>query len=234
MISPPDEYEQEAAFLAEVLSSTAAVPVHEVLDLGSGGGHVAVHLKDRFALTLADISGDMLAVSRRLNPQCRHLQGDMRTLRLKRTFDAVLVHDAVDYITTQDDLRQVVETAYAHCRPGGVAVFVPDYVKDTFGDLTGGGGGGTDAAGRRATFREVTWDPDPADDWVQAEYEFTLHGADGTVEVISETHRLGAFSRELWLRLLAETGFDPAADVGGPAAPGARPDNLFTGVRPAA
>jgi SAM-dependent methyltransferase len=233
LISPPEEYEQEAAYLAEVLNSAAAVPVREVLDLGSGGGHVAVYLKDRFTLTLADISADMLAVSRRLNPHCRHLQGDMRTLRLNRAFDAVLVHDAVDYVTTEDDLRQVVETAFAHCRPGGVAIFVPDYVKDTFGDLTGGGGGGTDADGRHAIFREVTWDPNPADDWVQAEYEFTLRSADGTVEVIRETHRLGAFSRELWLRLLAAAGFDPSADVGGPAAPGARPDNLFTGLRPA-
>jgi hypothetical protein len=34
------------------------------------------------------------------------------------------------------------------------------------------------------------------------------------------------------LRLLAESGFDPAADVGGPAMPGQRPDNLFAGVRP--
>jgi SAM-dependent methyltransferase len=232
LISPPDEYAQEAGYLAEVLSTAATVPVHEVLDLGCGGGHVAVHLKDRFDLTLADISGDMLAVSRLLNPECRHLQGDMRTLRLPRTFDAVLVHDAVDYITTQDDLRQVVQTAFALCRPGGVAVFVPDYVKDTFGDLTGGGGGGTDPAGREASFTEVTWDPNPADDWVQAEYEFTLRHPDGTVDVIRETHRLGVFSRELWLRLLAEAGFDPSADVGGPAMPGQRPDNLFAGVRP--
>ena len=104
LISPPREYAEEAAYLSAVLSSTAAVPVHEVLDLGSGGGHVAMHLKDKFTLTLVDISDDMLAVSRRLNPECRHLGGDMRTIQLARTFDAVLVHDAIDYITTQDDL----------------------------------------------------------------------------------------------------------------------------------
>ena len=76
----------------------------------------------------------------------------MRTLRLGRAFDAVLVHDAIDYITTQDDLREVIETAFAHCRPGGIAVFVPDYVKDTFGELTGNGGGGTDRPGGRPAF----------------------------------------------------------------------------------
>ncbi len=235
LISPPAEYTQEAAYLAAVLGS-AAIPVRQVLDLGSGGGHVALHLKDTFALTLVDLSPDMLTVSRQLNPECEHNQGDMRTLRLGRAFDAVLVHDAIDYITTQDDLRAVIGTAFAHCRPGGIAVFVPDYVKDTFGELTGDGGGGTDQAGRQASFRERTWDPDPADDWVQAEYEFTLRGADGTVELIRETHRLGAFSRGTWARLLAEAGFLSAPDgspagSSGPPLPGRRPDNLFTGHR---
>src|SRR4029077_15392544 len=118
LISPPEEYAAEAAYLAGVLT-TAAVPVREVLDLGSGGGHVAAHLKDRFALTLVDLSEDMLAVSRRLNPGGPHIQGDMRAVRLGHRFDAVLVHDAIDYVTCEADLRQVIDTAYAHCRPGG-------------------------------------------------------------------------------------------------------------------
>src|SRR6266566_5048764 len=92
LISPPGEYAEEAAYLADVFSSTA-IPVREVLDLGSGGGHVAVHMKERLALTLVDLSPEMLAVSQRLNPECTHLPGDMRAARLGRLFDAVLVHD---------------------------------------------------------------------------------------------------------------------------------------------
>ncbi len=225
LISPVEEYEEEAAWLAGVLGS-APVPVREVLDLGSGGGHIAVHLKDRLALTLVDLSGEMLSVSRALNPECAHHQGDMRTVRLGRSFDAVLVHDAVDYMTSEDDLRQVIETAFAHCRPGGVAVFVPDHVAATF-RAGGGQGGGDDASGRQARFRERTWDPDPADTWVQAEYEFILRGADGTAEVVRETHRLGMFGSDTWLRLLTNAGFEaepPAAGV---------PRNLFIGRRPA-
>src|SRR5258707_7596207 len=135
LISPPREYAEEAAYLSAVLSSTAAVPVHEVLDLGSGGGHVAMHLKDRFTLTLVDISDDMLAVSRRLNPECRHLRGDMRTIRLAPTFDAVLVHDAIDYVTTQDDLARVIATAFYHCPPGRDGLVVPDYVNERLREL---------------------------------------------------------------------------------------------------
>jgi len=221
LISPPGQYADDAAAVAAVLRA-ADVAVREVLDLGSGGGHVAAHLKDRLALTLVDVSAEMLAVSRRLNPECAHQQGDMRTVRLGRAFDAVLVHDAVDYMTTEAELRQVIETAFVHCRPGGLAIFSPDHIAETFQAASGGGGSG-DAAGRHASFRERAWDPDPADTWIQAEYEFVLRGADGAVQVVRETHRLGAFSRAAWLRLLAEGGFDPVPRAAGPVPEAAGP-----------
>lgn len=237
LISPPGEYAQEATYLAAVLSGAAAIPVHDVLDLGSGGGHVALHLSDRFTLTLSDISAEMLTASRKLNPRCRHVRGDMRTMRLGKVFDAVLTHDAIDYVTSRGDLAKVIATAFAHCRPGGIAVFVPDYVKDDFRALTGGGGGGEDGTGRKATFRERTWDPDPADDWVQAEYEFILREADGTVEVVKETHHLGVFSRAVWRQLLTAAGFtvrpgfDSGTDFRNRSMPGKPPANLFIGHR---
>ena len=226
LISPPEEYADEAAYLAAMFSSAAAA-VREVLDLGSGGGHVAAHLKGRLDLTLVDLSEEMLAVSRELTPECAHLQGDMRTVRLGRVFDAVLVHDAVDYVTCEGDLRQVIETAFAHCRPGGIAVFVPDHTAETF-HAASGGGGGSDQAGRQASFTEWAWVPDPADDWIQVEYEFTLHAADGTSQVVHEAHRLAAFSKDTWLRMLAEAGFEALATD----APAGARGYVFTGRRP--
>jgi len=149
----------------------------------------------------------------------------------------VLVHDAVDYVTDADDLRQLIETAFAHCRPGGMAVFVPDYTAETFQAGTGGGGS-TDPDGRQGSFRERTWDPDLADDWIRVEYEFTLREADGSIQVVREAHRLGAFRRDLWLRLLTDAGFEPEARFAGDAPDGAgagegMPGHLFIGRRPA-
>lgn len=206
LISPPEDYAEEAAFCATLLAS-AAVPVRDVLELGSGGGHNAFHLKAQFAMTLVDISADMLEVSRRLNPDCEHLQGDMRTIRLERVFDAVFVHDAVDYMTSEAELRQVMETAFVHCRPGGLALFVPDHTVETFEAATHHGGhDGPD--GRGARYLEWAWDPDPNDTWVQAEYAFLLRDADGSLRVVHDTHRWGVFGHDLWLRLLGEVGFD--------------------------
>ena len=102
LISPVEDYAEEAAEAATVLQM-AAGPVREVLELGSGGGHNAAYLKRQFAMTLTDLSEDMLAVSRALNPECEHAQGDMRTIRLGRLFDAVFIHDAIDYMTTESD-----------------------------------------------------------------------------------------------------------------------------------
>jgi SAM-dependent methyltransferase len=232
LISPPAEYSDDAALIEAVFAS-AGRPVHTLLDLGSGGGHVAMHLKPGRSLTLVDLSGEMLEVSRRLNPDCTHVLGDMRSIRLRRTFDAVLVHDAVDYVTSEDDLRLVIDTAFAHCRPGGLAVFAPDHTAETFRAGTGRGGGGDDGTGRQASFRERTSDPDPGDDWILAEYEFTLCEADGTVRVVPEVHRLGSFGRDTWLRLLATAGFAAADALTAEAGAHERGSRvIFVGNRP--
>ena len=139
LISPPEDYTEEAAFAASLLHR-AAHPVREVLELGSGGGHNAVHLKEHFAMTLVDLSEAMLDVSRRLNPESLHRQGDMRTIRLGREFDAVFIHDAIDYMTDEADLRRAMETAFVHCRPGGLALLMPDDIRETFKEGTDHGG----------------------------------------------------------------------------------------------
>jgi SAM-dependent methyltransferase len=209
VISPSVEYAHDGAVI-NALFAAGGLPVMTVLDLGAGGGHVALHIKAGRSMTLVDLSPDMLAVSARVNPELEHVVGDMRTLRLGRRYDAVLVHDAIDYVTSQDDLERVIRTAFVHCRPGGLAVFAPDHTAETFRAGTGGGGG-HDGTGRQASFRERTSDPVAGDDWILAEYEFTLRDADGTVQVVPETHRLGAFGQDTWLRLLRRAGF--AAEI---------------------
>jgi SAM-dependent methyltransferase len=205
LISAPAGYEEEASIYRRTLESTATLPIESVLELGSGGGNNAFHLKKHFQMTLVDSSDEMLAVSRSLNPDCDHLQGDMRNLRLNRTFDAVFVHDAIDYMTTEEDLRSAIETAYIHCRDGGSALFAPDYVVETFKSSTDHGG--HDGEGSAARYLEWTWDPDPHDSTYTADYVFMLRSGDGTVAVEHDRHVCGLFTTSTWLRLLSETGF---------------------------
>jgi trans-aconitate methyltransferase len=129
LISPTEDYADEAAFFGRLFLAENA---GTVLELGCGGGNVAWFLKEDFVLTLTDISEAMLAESKKQNPELEHIEGDMRTLRLERTFDGILIHDAIMYMSSEEDLRAALLTAHEHCKPGGVSVFVPDWVDETF------------------------------------------------------------------------------------------------------
>lgn len=209
LISPPEEYEEEAGIYRRHLLEASDVTPRTVLELGSGGGHNASHLKAHFEMTLVDLSPGMLAMSRQLNPECRHVEGDMRTVRLDRTFDCVFVHDAIDYMTTLEDLRAAIETAWIHCRPGGAALFAPDHLRENFQPSTDCGG--CDGEDRSAHYLENTWDPDPTDTTITTDYAFVLRSGDGSVEVVHDRHVTGLFRRADWLRLLADVGFEAEA-----------------------
>jgi hypothetical protein len=64
----------------------------------------------------------------------------MLAVRLGRRFDTVFLHDAVDYMVDEEDLRRVIETAFVHCLPGGIADFIPDCTRETFQTVTEHGG----------------------------------------------------------------------------------------------
>ena len=205
LLSAPEDYAEEANFYRRVLEGAGVDPLETVLELGSGGGNNASHMKRRFRMTLVDASPDMQAVSRALNPECEHIQGDMRTVRLQREFDAVFVHDAIVYMTSSDDLLRAMRTARVHCRPGGAALFVPDHVSETFTPHTGHGGHDRDGRGLR--YLEWVWDPVPSDTTVIAEYAFLLREEDGTVRVEHDRHDVGLFPRAVWIATLEEAGF---------------------------
>jgi SAM-dependent methyltransferase len=208
LFSDPVEYRREAAYIARVLRKATSPPPRTVLELGSGGGNSAFHLKAQFAMTLVDRSPRMLKVSRKLNPECEHIQGDIRVVRLGRTFDAVFVHDAICHMTTETDLGAVMQTAYEHCRPGGVALFVPDFVRETF--VAGTDLGGTDSPRRRLRFLQWVFDPDPNDNTYRVDFAILLRNQKGEARVVHDRHVLGLFARAQWLRLLRGVGLKAA------------------------
>ncbi len=221
LLSAPGDYAEEAAFYERVLRGACSFPPRTLLELGSGGGNNASHLKRNLELTLVDPAEGMLEVSRALNPECEHLAGDMRSVRLGREFDLVFIHDAIAYMTTVDDLRLALETAWIHTRPGGAALFAPDFVRETFEPGTDSGGedeaGGEEAGEdgsrhrfpRGMRFLEWSWDPDPGDTQYTVDYVCVLRERDGSVTVEHDRHVEGLFLRDTWLGLIEEAGFLP-------------------------
>lgn len=226
LLSPPEDYEEEAAIYRRLLEPASGVLT--LLELGSGGGSNASFLKRSFSMTLSDVSPGMLAHSRALNPECEHVEGDMRTLRLGRMFDRVFIHDAICYMTTIDELRQAIETAYVHCRAGGLALFAPDWVRETF--EPGSEHGGSDRDGRGLRYLEWVWDPDPSDSQYVADYVYAFRDVDGSVRVEHDRHLEGVFAREQWMSVLREVGFEPRVETVRHSEI-ERPLKLFVGVR---
>ncbi len=224
LVSPTDDYADEAAFFGSLFRDAGA---KTILELGSCGGNVAWHLKKDFALTLTDVSPEMLAESGKQNPELEHIEGDMRTLRLGREFDGVLIHDAIMYMTTEDDLRSAFLTAYGHCKPGGIAVIAPDWVSETFRPHTAHEG--TDDGERGVRYLEWVWDEDPSD--TEVNYEVILALKTGNeLRTVVDRQKNGIFPRSTWLELLTESGFE-AEVVEDPSTEGERSE-IFVGRKP--
>ncbi len=205
VLSAPADYAEEADFYRRALLSACVVLPDTLLELGSGGGNNASHLKAHFPMTLVDLSDAMLAVSRRLNPECEHCQGDMRNVRLGREFGAVFIQDAISYITSESDLRDTFRTAWLHCRPGGAALFAPDNVRETFRPNTSHGG--HDVGARALRYLAYDWDPDPEDSTYTSDTVYLLRDEGGQIRIAHDRHILGLFSRDVWLQLIEEAGF---------------------------
>ncbi len=185
-----------------------------LLELGCGGGSLANNLREHFQMTLTDISPQMLEQSRRINPEAEHFLGDMTTLRPGREFDVVLIHDAIMYLTTREQIVAALTTARMHCCPKGVVIVLPDFVRDTFTE--GSEHDGEEGAdGRALQYLEWKWDRDPSDSTFEVAYAFILREAGSSIRFESDHHIEGLFSRAEWADMLraaglvAETRMDP-------------------------
>jgi hypothetical protein len=134
-------------------------------------------------------------------------------------------------MATEDDLRDCLGTAFAHTRPGGVAVFVPDYTRETFEPRTSHGGhDGPD--GRSLRYLEWVVDPDPGDTSYEVDYAVVLREAGHEPRVVHDHHVEGLFPEHTWLHLLEHAGFEVTVDRGTPDPEDDTSQTVFVAHRP--
>lgn len=225
LFSSPADYRIETRPFRRLIVAHGSKPAKTLLELGSGGGNNASYLKKWFDLTLVDLSDGMLECSRRLNPDCDHIRGDMRTVRLERTFDRVFIHDAIMHMTTEADLTRALRTAFVHTRPGGACLVAPDCTRETYAPITHHGG--NDGDGRSLRYLEWSFDPDPRDTRYDVHFVYLLREARGRLRVREDVHQFGLFPKRAWLRVFRRVGFR-ARCIDDPVL---RRD-VFVGVRP--
>lgn len=229
IVSPPEEHAAEAGHWCQILEDKLGPGWHPILELGVGGGHNLFHLAGQFPATAVDISQKMLDLSKQLNPTVEHHLGDMRSIRLGRMFKAVLIHDAINYMLTEEDLRAAFATARAHLESGGVLIVAPDWFTETFvgttvlhwirqsGDM-------------KVTFIEYLHQPDPRDTTLESLFFFIIN-QNGQTRIEQDRHVTGLFPMETWFRLLRAAGFKTER-VTFPAYQGGYGGNLLVGVLP--
>jgi len=215
---PDGEYAEWCAHVVAMIEKHAKRDVRTLLNLGCGGGKNAYNLKRRFRVIGLDLSNDMLANARKLNPDCKFVQGDMREFSLPERFDAIVIDDAVAYMTSRDDLRRLFRAAYGHLEPGGVMIVSPDGTKETFEQnetRISRSLAAADAEGApkdiEVVFIENNYDPDPSDDTYEALIIYLIREK-GALRVVEDMHTLGLFAADVWPALLREVGFEVHSD----------------------
>lgn len=229
IVSPPEEYAEEGREFWRFLRSGASGRVRDVLHLGCGGGHVDANLKRHVRITGIDLSPSMLRLARRLNPEVTYRRGDMRTADLRRTFDGVLISDAVAYMRSPKDLARAFGTAFRHLRPGGAFVTYAEHVREGFEQNWT-----KPIRGKRGdvevVFVENRYDPDPRDTTFEATFLYLIRRR-GHLTVETDRHVLGLFPRATWRRTLREAGFEVRHAGPDPKTP-ADPMHWFVGRKP--
>lgn len=206
IMSPPEEYVEEAETFAAVIREHARRPVRTLLHLTCGGGHVDHRLKKEFRITGVDLSEDMLGLARALNPEVEYVAADARTVRLGRLFDAVFIDDGIIYMLTKDDLRSIFRTAFEHLEPGGVMVTYVEQTPETFEQNK------TECTRRKSdevdmVYVENLYDPDPGDTTYETAFVYIVRTG-GELVMETDLHVCGIFPLDTWREGLKETGFE--------------------------
>ncbi len=205
-VSPPEDYEEEVASFQKRFAGHGVRAGASVLHLGSGGGSIDFHLKRHYRVTGVELSQAMVDYAKSINPDVEYLRGDIRDVRLGRTFDAVLLHDASAYLTSLSDLTAAYRTAAAHLRPGGPMVTPPEELRTRFKQHR------TDVDTRvrgdiAVTTIEADFDADPSDTWFEKTFVFLIRDR-GRLTIEADTHLNGLYNLDDMLAAMREAGFD--------------------------
>ncbi|QDU70246.1 class I SAM-dependent DNA methyltransferase [Mucisphaera calidilacus] len=204
-LSPPEDYTAEAQIIHDLLTEHFGDRRLNLLELGAGGGHTLYHLKHHHNCTASDLSPEMLAQCQALNPEVPTIVADMRSAQLNQTFDAILIHDAIDYLLSIDDINQTLRTAHDHLRPNGLLLVAPTETADTFEHASATDRHTTDTHDYALT---STLERPHTPHTFRLTLDITITDrATQAAEHITDHHTCGLFPRSAWLEQLHDAGF---------------------------
>jgi SAM-dependent methyltransferase len=202
LLASPESCSDDVEAFCRIIEENSLIETKSLLHLASGAGIYDYTFKRHFQVTGIDISDGMLAVAHELNPEVHYIKGDMRTTELGCLFDAVVIPDAIAYMTTRSDLQQALATAVKHLKPGGV-LFIVAHTRDEFRENNFTYCGSRDDL--EVTVFENNYILKPSGDQYEATIIYLIRRA-GELQVYTDRHLLGLFGLETWQDLLNSLG----------------------------
>lgn len=97
------------------------------IDIGCGmGREVAFFAQSGIDAMGVDFVPNMISHARQAYPAQEFRLGDLRNIRVGRTFDLVTcLGSCLNYMLTNEELSQAIESLKAHCHPGSLIVIEP-------------------------------------------------------------------------------------------------------------
>lgn len=128
------DYKKEFAFLNKILKQHRC---KEIIEIGCGTGKLSPYfLKHSFSYAGMDLSHHMLAIARKIQPKASFLIGDMRNIKAKKKFDAVVIGErSFTYMRTNEDVTESLNSVNEALKNKGLLVFDnfdADYIFNNF------------------------------------------------------------------------------------------------------
>jgi len=206
IISPHEDYIEEGEFFLRLTKEYGGEKVKTILNLGSGGGDLDWVLKREFNITGIDGSLPMMALAQKLNPEVEYISEDMRSVRLNRKFDAVILHDAVAHMETIEELRAAFLTGYEHLNSGGILItFAEEWAEHFVQNRTEVKNYWKDNI--ELTYIENNYDLDLSDSTYECTFIYLIR-REGFLDIQTDRMALGIFPLNNWSEALREVGFE--------------------------
>ena len=219
-------YEEWGEYICEVLKEYK-IKDALVLELGCGTGSLTEYLAGKgYDMIGVDNSMDMLELAMEKKERSGHdilyLLQDMREFELYGTVAAVVsICDSMNYITSEDELKQVFSLVSNYLDPGGLFLFDLNTIykyEELLGD--------TVIAENRDECSFI-WENSYYHDEKINEYDLTIfiREKEGLYRKYEATHYQRAYSLETVRRLLEEAGLEYVTAYDGFTKDGPRPDS---------
>ncbi|MGA1841593.1 MAG: class I SAM-dependent DNA methyltransferase [bacterium] len=234
IITSSADYEDETEFYVNLIKENAQTETKNLLYLGCGAGGNDYTFKKHFKVTEVDISGKMLEIPRKANPEVTYLRGDMRSVDLNERFGVVTIPDSIDYMVKLPELQSAIAAAFKHLIPGGVLLTVAKTREELRENNFCYTGAKDDV---EITIFENNYFPKQAPSIYEAILVYLIRH-EGKLSIYTDIHRLGLFSQAEWISLFEDAGLKvKQARLDGVYDPfilgqGEYPTKVFIGVKP--